>query len=790
MVFENVEFNYSNIAFTPTQGRVANFDHVNDRLVIKTFPGGSLVQNAPLDSPLQNEVISAYYDEYYYWTLSKLGTTGNLGLLIQKWLYNGSSVEKIIGIGNEIPLINGGGFIYNGEAIAPHTYKTTLAFTANPGNTVITLNDSSFLQVGDDIYLGPSNFTAGVREHKVVSGKSGNIITLNSPLVNGYLVNDKVTYLKNIWLFNNSNGLDTSSASLLEISSSTGSVVSIRSGGEWRNTTAAVSKSNGNLISIKGTQLFEYKPFGTGSGFQSSLTLVNTKVNKKQTVKVYDIEVDDSSVIKLQKELVYFDQLTGTYLETTWSEFNTDREFFANRVFSITQTRKSSVLFGENVETEFTATVRDQYNIPVFSRSVSVTEDDPAGSIVTGFENFITDVNGQGVSKYTTGVGLDNNTPEIRITDDITNINSRSLYVQLKEENSIKPILQIISVNSPLHVLQFSNPSNLPLVQDLPASTSIPMDQVEDIDSFIPISQITESSNSFLLQLENSISSVHLLQKEAIQDFTQVTQYTFLIFAIPTPFSVKNPINTNILVRIVSFGALTLQPSTLVFKVNNIDVSGDIQVTAFAGGLELFYNPPVNFPYNSIVTVDISIEDNDVPPNLISTFYTFSIVPDLRDPIIQEVFPANRSKNNDNFTEVYAMVLDNETGLDLSTIKLFVNGTLVNHLIKEVLPGIFKVYFQTSIGYVYDSTVSASIRIKDNSENEAVKSWIFSIEKSAGIIFVNEDPEECDPLVPINSTVCIEAFGRESGIHINSTSFIFNDKAVVFALTPKVRRKN
>ena len=792
MIFENVELSQQNITFGPDGGRIYSFDHTTDSLIVKTFPGGTLVQTAPLDANLLNEVVSVEYDGYYLWTLTKLGLAGDLGNLIEKWFYDGTTVTKQIGVGKEIPLITGGGPVkYDSEAMTVHTYTTTLAFSADDGDFTVTLNDATFLEPGDPIYFGPSNAMAGEREEKFVASKLGNVVTLTAPLDNDYLVNDQVKYLKDIWLYNNSNGLDTSGGSLVRIGTKTGALTSFNSGMEWRNVTASSVKSNGDFIFIRGTQFLQYRRFGLNAGFQDSFILVNVKPNKQDIVKVYDITATSTSVLKLQDELVYFDFSSGTYLTTSWPTFNVDQEFFANRVFSITHTRDDkSILFTENTTGTFTAKVRDQYDVPVAGRSITVIEDDSTGFIVPGFETFVTDTQGEGVSKYRTGASLDHATPEITITDDVTNINSKTLYVQTPSVDGDSYLAQIEAVFGNVPLVQTTFSGQVPIVQIKDIDMSIPMVQFADLESEISIVQRDQSGLTQLTQIDRVISTKPLVQQIGISDITQVQQFQFLIFAIPQPFSIKNPVDTDITVRIVGFGTLSLIPSSLVFKVNGVDVASTVQITAFPGGLELFYNPPVDFPYGSTVTVEIFILDDDVPPNLISTIYTFETVDDFKDPVAVELFPPNLSINNPSTTEVYAVIRDNETGVDLSSIEFFVNGIQVTPTIEENIPGFFKVIYQSPVPYIFESTVSASIKVSDNASNVIIFPWNFSIEDSSGIFFTNHDPEDCDVLVPISKDVCLEAFGREQGIHIGSATFVVNGKEVVFALVPKVYRKD
>jgi len=794
MAFENVELDYPNITLGPDPGRVYSFDHENDSLIVKTYPGGTTVDIAPLNANLKNEVISVEYDGYYFWTLTKLGSAGDLGISIEKWYYDGNIVTKQLGVGNEITLINGGFSTYDSEAMSVRTYTTELSFTTISGSMSATFDNVDFLDEGDHVYLGPSNFTVGDREELIVQSIVGNVVTFTTPLEFSYLVGDQVNYLKDIWVYNNYNGTDETNGSLLRISTQFGSLLEIRSGLEWKGVVAATVKSNGDFLFVRGTQLLQYRSYGVNSGFQTSLILVNVKPNKKDIVKVYDITADSTSVLKLQDFLVYFDSGSGNYQTESWETYNVDREFFANRVFSITHTRDNrSVLFREGVNGDFTVKVRDQYDIPVIGRTVSVSETDPVGYIDPGYESFITDSQGEGVSRYITGPGLDYDLPEITVTDVVSNINSKTLFVQVPSFDAEGNLIQIEDIPAITYVSQEVTGSGITYVTQSPyVNSAMPLvQQTPSGYGAVPITQLLVEDLVYLTQQSISgISELPVVQTERMTEPTEVQQYKFLIFAIPEPFSIKNPVDTNILVRIVGFGAIALDPDTLIFKVNGEDVTASVTITPFAGGFELEYDPPIDFEYLSRVTIEIYILDTDVPPNLISTIYYFDTIADYKAPIVTERFPPNFSVNNSSTTEVYGIITDNETGVDPSTIDMFVNGIRVLPTITEISPGIYKVLYNTTIPYAFESTVSAAIKIEDFAGNEIIESWNFDIGTSAGILFVNQYPEDCQVLIPVDANICIEAFGQEQGIHIDTALFEVDGKTVVYALVPKVYRKD
>jgi hypothetical protein len=77
-------------------------------------------------------------------------------------------------------------------------------------------------------------------------------------------------------------------------------------------------------------------------------------------------------------------------------------------------------------------------------------------------------------------------------------------------------------------------------------------------------------------------------------------------WAIPAPYSIRNTPYTNIWLRLDS-PSMPFNLNTLMFKVNGYDVTDSVVPTEIPGGLELFYDPSVDFQMSSRVSVDIDI---------------------------------------------------------------------------------------------------------------------------------------------------------------------------------------
>lgn len=790
MPFGNINLTYGNFSFGPDAGRVYSIDHTTDTMIVKTYPGGTLVSTIPLDTNIVNEVLELEYDGFYFWTLSRLGSGGTLGVVINKWKIDGGTLKKQLGIGNEINLINTGAILYDSEAFAVHRFQTSLTVFASIGATQVTLANTLFLEIGDSIYLGPSTAAAGEREERVVTGISGNTVFFSTPLTIQFNITDLVTYRKNIWVFNNKNGLSDVGGMLIQINSYNGTTVSNYSSCEWKHVTAATC-SNGNLCFVRGSQLLYYRPIGPNAGYQTSAMLLNIKNDNVSIIKVSDLEVDGTTVHKLQKEQHIYNTITHQYDDIVGdnNNYHVDTELVTSKVQSITAIRNKSVFFGPLDLGDFTIKVTDQYDIPVLGRSISVSENDTSGLISPGFTSFTTNALGEGVTRYSTGAAPPFSQPLITARDVGTDLRLNFNIEQFTNAAGTTVVIQDRVNSNSTFVEQLKITSNLPVQQEAPLVSQAPVEQIVLNNFQTQIEQVLKDTTLVVEQIPLTSNTAFIDQDPKLEEPVTVVQYNFLIFAIPTPYSKKNAVDTDILVRIIGFGASPLNTSTLVFKVNGVDVTSQVVITPFGGGIQIDYDPAVNFPYSSTVSVFIEIQDTNLPPRTVSTYYTFDTVSDFKVPFLSTVYPPDNSINNLPDTEVFAIIGDLETGIDLTSIEMFIGGKQVNTVNTLLDGGLVKVSYLTAEPYPYLADITAAIRAKDQEGNEFVGSWNFKIKPSAGVLFINNSPQECSVLVPVDTDVCIEVFGLEDGVNLNSLSFNVGEKDITYVLKPKVYRK-
>lgn len=792
MSFDNVRFVSGNASSGPTPGRAYTIDYLANSMVVKTYPGGSLIATYPLNTSLANEVISLDYDNYYFYTLSRLGISGNLGVVINKWLLKNSILEKQLGVGNEIVLNNTSADQYAIDAFCVHRYETELIQGVIDGATSVRLQSLPFLEVGDSLYLGPSSVDGGVSEERTVSSISGDQVYFNQPTNYSYSSGDKATYRRNIWAFNNRQGLLDYGGSLLQIDSYMGYILTKYTSAEWRGVTAATC-SNGNLVFVRGSQLLSYKPFGSNAGYQFSSLLNNVKNDNSSVIKVYDIFMDSAYVYKLQRELHEYSNVTGAYTDVSsvTGNFEIEQEQLAAKVRSLTVKRgERSIFFGPGAQSDFTIIVKDQYDFPVFNRNVNVQEDDISGFIPSGFSALVTNSLGQCVTRYNSGVAPEYAIPTLRVIDVATNYRVSPRLLQFKGVDSSALLQQDTEKQGKSAVEQVQRGGVTALQQDYLAA--VPFAHLEQrivTPSFTILLQDIAHRSGFITQDPKTLSQTYLQQNEFKEDFTFIDQYNFLIFALPTPYSIKNSPNTNILLRISGFGATPLNTSTLKFVVNGIDVTEQVVVTQFSGGIQLDYDPAVDFPYASVVSIFVEVDDTNIPPRTVSTSYTFEIVGDFKKPYLYQVFPPEDSTNNVVDTEIYAIIKDAETGINLNSIQMFVEGVYVTPVVTVIDSYTIKVSYQTADKYIYDSSVMVSIFAEDIAGNYMFDAWSFYTQSSAGILFTNMNPPPCEELVLTDTNICTELFGLQDGINLNSFIFTVDGVRVNYLIKPKVYYK-
>lgn len=288
--------------------------------------------------------------------------------------------------------------------------------------------------------------------------------------------------------------------------------------------------------------------------------------------------------------------------------------------------------------------------------------------------------------------------------------------------------------------------------------------------------------------------------------YINVNQFVFVEEAIPQFFSSKNPIGTDIWIRLRPF-AFSLDNNSFRMWIREVSYAGDtgyvevteeVQIVNFdAGGgllgIEALYNPPQDFHYTAIVFVRIEVYDEAYIPNFVYVDYWFNIIPDYTAPYLTNLYPGREQQNVSVDTKISFEIHDIGTGLDLSSLECLLNSRLMdpNYLtIEEVSTHHIKVEYQPPQHLYFDKDYKVTVKIQDTApnKNKTIDSWRFYTAESSGLIFTDFDPDNCKRGMRRFNDVRVTVLAGGEGLDKDSIRMQVYNKDVKHSLVPIVYR--
>ena len=150
----------------------------SDALLQKTDDGNTAF-SYPCDILLDNTVKSLEFDGVNFWSLE----TSGANLLIKRWRIS----NYLIKLQQTININSSGSHTYSADCFTIEHYHTNLTTSADPGDTILYINDysnNSEVISGATIHIGPN--ADGEEEDILITGTVFGGIVLNTPLSYGY----------------------------------------------------------------------------------------------------------------------------------------------------------------------------------------------------------------------------------------------------------------------------------------------------------------------------------------------------------------------------------------------------------------------------------------------------------------------------------------------------------------------------------------------------------------------------------------------------------------------------
>ncbi len=368
----------------------------------------------PYDVNIKQEeidTVEAYrpspYEEYNLTTVSGYLLTDDRveysSNIIRRWVLDEANARLVL---NRTVIRNSKGTDwFGGDAFAVlHTVSPMTDHTARgSGQIYISTTTTSGLKKYDTIMLGPSadQDNVGEIEEVYVHSIDGGTVVIkayegDTPPKYDYMEGDMVTTFGDILLFGNARPLinekaieyavDRPKGTLFHLDQTNYGEVSHREySGVYQDIQAAVwNVYMGTLSFVKSGNLLHMDIDDYEIARSQNLSLEYPVTNK--LIVLYDLEVKDITIYRLQKEIVKKDDI-GQYAKISWDTYNYHADSLLPYSCSIALKSDNNVLKVSN-RANITATVRDQFGVGLINKNIWLTTEGDSGAVIQPVDGY------------------------------------------------------------------------------------------------------------------------------------------------------------------------------------------------------------------------------------------------------------------------------------------------------------------------------------------------------------------------------------------------------------------
>lgn len=939
MAHENIQLSYPNFCLGPVPGTICTVNTSNPTSVLRIKnTAGAIVDEYSFSANIVNDIegleyvgpqqITSIIDGLSFFTLERVSSHT---CVIKRW--ETRTAFKELDLKEQIIKSDSGDARYNVYAFAVE-YDTRTVRNPNEGYAFVDLNNSTGIKTGTKLYFGPSTDTDNLGAAEVVTVShvgqvsDGLRVYLNSPLNYQYVVGDKVTFYRYVYLISHTGYAgDTSRGAMYKLDAYTWNTVETDTSTIYKKIEAARwCPSVRAVAGVLSTNILFIRPYNSYINWRS-LFLDNFLENKLDTYSVVDVIFDGNNIYRLQNAITLRTD-EGELTSFAWSTYNYQQDTLLPYNNNINLWMEQSIVTGHTKSITVNATVKDQYFVGL--RDVDLQfymdgDDDARFAPLSGWAT--TDLNGQATIGYVSGFehyghtqlsvnaaggstfkgseevwGFNNiiSYPDFNpveysvfqkredLTPGFSYLRQLNDYFKIVRKNEYGQLIfadpHVLTINKSYYTtpggdwgsvddsrIDTINPQRIgqwlpqlyrgsadqhdaPVVvpnnnspfsnweyPDLPADPTIrpfpipnQIKLVEERETFVKIKSLTdyliydqyadplqegrlpdimvlqpdESSSKQLSQLKLSLHT-HWVDSDPYDElwtYVSINQFIFVEDAIPRFFSSKNPIDTNIWIRLRPF-SFSLDNDTFRMWVREVSYAGDtgyveitddVQLSNFdAGGgllgIEALYDPPIDFHYNATVFVRIEVYDEAYIPNFIYIDYWFNIIPDYTAPYLTNLYPDREQENVAVDTEISFEIHDIGTGLDFDSLECLLNSRLMTpeHLtVEELSTHHLRVTYNPPQNLYFDKDYKVTVKIQDTApnQNKTIESWRFYTAESSGIVFTDFDPIKCKRGTSRFKDVSVTVLAGGDGLDKDSIRMQVYNKDVKHKLVPIIYR--
>ena len=721
--------------------------------------------------------------------------------VIKEWRLNESG--STLDLENSITKTTGGSYYFDCCDMAVEYYVTSFNGGTPSGVGYIAPSSIDNMEIGDKLLLGPSTdadppINLHAMEWVEITAISGSTVYINNITFSGtdapfyeYASGNSITFTKAIYLFSDIGAGNDSNGGIYKLHPYTGAVLDTDNSGIYHSNSypstwsaAAWSLDYDAIGFVRGSNLLYTNPNDNYELIRSH-ALTNIQSDDATLFEIYDLIFDAGNIYRLQLKTTRRDNY-GVKTTSPWDYYNFQFDTISPYTLSVDITPESRAVVQHGGSITLNAVVRDQFGVGLLGKNVTFSSEETGGSFFPDPDR-TTNSSGMATVTYTTDSynyltvtedyeyieisaradgSVEGITGSAYIWDDLEIILhkrfqfQRDLIRQISEEFSSTLRLNQIddefeSTVKARVLTKFQFPGGHWTGVSPPSDTTTSIIQLEEFESDDFIQQIDDpfENEVHLNQLKDKTNTLQISQPFVSRHLTgghidtaTIDQFVFVVDAIPAMFSEKNPVNTDIYLRVRPFG-FDLDQNTVVFKVREVSYAGDtgyVDVTTASGmtiatfdagggllGLDITYDPPVNFHYNAVVYVHLEVYDGAPTPNIIVLDYWFKVIPDFRAPYIDNESPAREEEDVSLSTNISFDLFDAEIGVDISTLEFYVNGRIKTPIYSEISGG-YHISYDTPEDFFYGETVEIIVKVRDTSGNQLYDTWRFYCIGSTG----------------------------------------------------------
>lgn len=218
--------------------------------------------------------------------------------------------------------------------------------------------------------------------------------------------------------------------------------------------------------------------------------------------------------------------------------------------------------------------------------------------------------------------------------------------------------------------------------------------------------------------------------------------------------------------------------SSVIVNVNGVNYSNTSGFFYYSGTVNDYIvtiNPPVNFQFGQTVTIQITAEDLENPPNIMPNFsYSFQCIDDLQPPYVGNLDPDPDSINNPVDTDVTFYLYDSGLGVNISSVIVNIEGVDYTHnddnFTYSGTPNNYSVIIDIPINFEFGQIVSVMIDASDlNGMIMSTFQYSFHILDDLQPPFTGEwQPAPNSINNPIDTNVAFNIYDNIQGVDIAS----------------------